>query len=69
MIVYDGMILKLCNIIGVYKFESKKCILFCVYWDSCLYVDNDFDLKNYYIFILGVNDGVSGVGVLLEIVC
>ena len=67
MIAYDGTILKSRNIIGAYKPESKKRILLCAHWDSRPYADNDPDPKNHHTPILGVNDGASGVGVLLEI--
>ena len=64
---WDGTVLKARNIIGAYKPESKKRILLCAHWDSRPYADNDPDEKNYRKHILGVNDGASGVGVLLEI--
>ena len=67
LIAYDGTILKSRNIIGAYKPESKKRILLCAHWDSRPYADNDPDPKNHHTHILGVNDGASGVGVLLEI--
>ncbi|WP_368332711.1 M28 family peptidase, partial [Phocaeicola vulgatus] len=67
LIAYDGTILKSRNIIGAYKPESKKRILLCAHWDSRPYADNDPDPKNHHTPILGVNDGASGVGVLLEI--
>lgn len=64
---WDGTSLKARNIIGAYKPESKKRILLCAHWDSRPYADNDPDEKNHRKHILGVNDGASGVGVLLEI--
>lgn len=67
LIAYDGTILKSRNIIGAYKPESKKRVLLCAHWDSRPYADNDPDPKNHRTPILGVNDGASGVGVLLEI--
>ena len=67
LIAYDGTILKARNIIGAYKPESKKRVLLCAHWDSRPYADNDPDPKNHHTPILGVNDGASGVGVLLEI--
>ena len=64
---WDGTILKARNIIGAYNPDSKKRILLCAHWDSRPYADNDPDEKNHRKHILGVNDGASGVGVLLEI--
>lgn len=64
---WDGTLLKARNIIGAYKPESKKRVLLCAHWDSRPYADNDPDPKNHHTPILGVNDGASGVGVLLEI--
>ena len=64
---WDGTTLKARNIIGAYKPDSRKRIMLCAHWDSRLYADNDPDEKNHRKHILGVNDGASGVGVLLEI--
>ena len=41
--------------------------MLCAQRDSRPYADNDPDPKNHHTHILGVNDGASGVGVLLEI--
>lgn len=67
LIAYDGTVLKARNIIGAYKPESKKRVMLCAHWDSRPYADYDADSKNHHTPILGVNDGASGVGVLLEI--
>lgn len=67
LIAYDGTLLKARNIIGAYKPESKKRVMLCSHWDSRPYADNDPDPKNHHTPILGVNDGASGVGVLLEV--
>ena len=64
---WDGTVLKARNIIGAFKPESKKRVMLCAHWDSRPYADNDPDEKNHRKPILGVNDGASGVGVLLEI--
>lgn len=64
---WDGTVLKARNIIGAFNPESKKRVMLCAHWDSRPYADNDPDPKNYQKHILGVNDGASGVGVLLEI--
>ena len=67
LIAWDGTTLKARNIIGAYKPDSKKRVMLCAHWDSRPYADNDPDEKNHRKHILGVNDGASGVGVLLEI--
>lgn len=67
LIAYDGTVLKARNIIGAYKPESKKRIMLCAHWDSRPYADNDPDPSKHHTPILGVNDGASGVGVLLEV--
>jgi hypothetical protein len=64
---YDGTLLHARNIIGAYRPESRKRVMLCSHWDSRPYADNDPDEKNHRTPILGVNDGASGVGVLLEI--
>lgn len=64
---WDGTILKARNIIGAYKPDNKKRVMLCAHWDSRPYADYDADEKNHRKPILGVNDGASGVGVLLEI--
>lgn len=67
LIAYDGTILKSRNIIGAYNPDSRKRVLLFAHWDSRPFADNDPDEKNHHTPILGVNDGASGVGVLLEI--
>lgn len=67
LVAWDGTLLKARNIIGAYKPDSKKRVMLCAHWDSRPYADNDPDPKNHHKHILGVNDGASGVGVLLEI--
>lgn len=64
---WDGTLLKARNIIGAYKPESRKRVMLCAHWDSRPYADNDPNPDNHRKHILGVNDGASGVGVLLEI--
>lgn len=64
---WDGTLLKAHNIIGAYKPDSKKRVMLCAHWDSRPYADNDPNPQNHRKPILGVNDGASGVGVLLEI--
>lgn len=67
LMAYDNTILKARNIIGVYNPDSKRRVLLCSHWDSRPYADQDPDKKKHRNPILGVNDGASGVGVLLEV--
>lgn len=64
---FDGTKLKACNIIGSYNPEKRDRILLLSHWDSRPFADNDPDKANHHTPVLGVNDGASGVGVLLEI--
>ncbi|MBQ8224928.1 MAG: M28 family peptidase [Bacteroides sp.] len=67
LVAYDNTILKARNIIGAYNPESRRRVLLCAHWDSRPYADYDPDERNHRKPILGVNDGASGVGVLLEV--
>ena len=67
LMAYDNTLLKARNIIGAYNPESRRRVLLCAHWDSRPYADYDADEKNHHKPILGVNDGASGVGVLLEV--
>ena len=64
---YDGTILKNTNIIAHYNPKATTRILLCAHWDSRPYADQDADKTKHHSPILGVNDGASGVGVLLEV--
>jgi hypothetical protein len=64
---YDGTVLNIKNIIGVFQPESRRRVLLCAHWDSRPYADYDPDPENHYKPIDGANDGASSVGVLLEI--
>ncbi len=64
---YDGTVLQIKNIIGVFQPEARRRILLCAHWDSRPYADYDPDPAYHYTPIDGANDGASGVGVLLEI--
>lgn len=64
---YDNSVLKARNIIGAYNPDSRRRVLLCAHWDSRPFADQDKDKSNHRKPILGVNDGASGVGVLLEI--
>ena len=67
LMAYDNTLLKARNIIGAYQPESRKRVMLCAHWDSRPYADYDPDPKKHHTPILGVNDGASGVGVLLEV--
>lgn len=64
---FDGEKLRACNIIGSFNPENKNRILLLSHWDSRPFADNDHDKANHHTPVLGVDDGASGVGVLLEI--
>ena len=64
---YDNTVLKARNIIGAYNPDSRRRVLLCAPWDSRPFADQDKDKSNHRKPILGVNDGASGVGVLLEV--
>lgn len=64
---YDGVAMKIRNIIGSYQPEKENRVLLLSHWDSRPFADNDPDKKNHHTPVLGVNDGASGVGVLLEL--
>ncbi|MDR4987824.1 MAG: M28 family peptidase [Bacteroidales bacterium] len=64
---YDGTVLHIKNIVGVFQPENRRRVLLCAHWDSRPYADYDPDPANHYTPIDGANDGASGVGVLLEI--
>ncbi len=64
---YNGTILNIKNVIGVFQPDRRNRILLCAHWDSRPYADWDPDPANHYSPIDGANDGASGVGVLLEI--
>lgn len=64
---YDNTLLKARNIIGAYNPSSKKRVMLCAHWDSRPFADQDPDPDRRHSPILGVNDGASGVGVLLEV--
>lgn len=64
---YDNTILESKNIIGSFNPENPKRILLFAHWDSRPYADHDANPENHRKPILGVDDGASGVGVLLEI--
>lgn len=62
---YKGYSMEGVNIIGQYKPEQPRRILFAAHWDSRFIADHD--PKNPSGPVMGADDGGSGVGVLLEI--
>lgn len=64
---WDNRVLEGKNIIASYKPEKNYRILLCAHWDSRPYADHDPNPANRNKPVPGVNDGASGVGVLLEI--
>jgi glutaminyl-peptide cyclotransferase len=62
---YDGTILEMRNVIGVFNPASRDRILLYAHWDTRPFADKDtLRMKEP---IDGANDGGSGVGVLLEV--
>lgn len=67
LMAFDNTLLKARNIIGAYNPDSRKRVMLCAHWDSRPFADYDEDPAKQRKPILGVNDGASGVGVLLEV--
>lgn len=63
--IYNGQSVPCYNIIGAFKPELKRRLLLCAHWDTRPYADRSD--ANPQKANLGVDDGASGVGVLLEI--
>lgn len=63
---YNGVELKLTNIIASFNPTATTRILLCAHWDSRPRADMDSDPTDRDKPILAANDGASGVGVLLE---
>lgn len=61
---YKGTMFNCVNIIGQYKPENPRRILYAAHWDSRMIADQDTKDQNKPI--LGADDGGSGVGILLE---
>lgn len=61
---YKGTMFNCVNIIGQYKPENPRRILYAAHWDSRMVADQDTKDQNKPI--LGADDGGSGVGILLE---
>ena len=63
---YDNKAWQLKNIIATYNPKAEQRIMLCAHWDSRPFADKDKDDANHAKPCPGVNDGASGVGVLLE---
>lgn len=61
---FKGTTFNSVNIIGQYKPENPRRILYAAHWDSRYIADQD--TKDVNKPILGADDGGSGVGILLE---
>jgi len=64
---YNGTMLSFQNIIASWMPETHNRILLAAHWDSRPYADHDPEPGNRRTPIEGINDGASGVAVLLEI--
>jgi hypothetical protein len=64
---FDGTVLNCKNIIASFNPKSTTRVLLCSHWDSRPWADNDPDTTLHRTPIDGVNDGASGVGILIEI--
>lgn len=58
---------QLANIVGSYRPEAKRRLMLGTHWDTRPWADEDPDPEKRGAPIVGANDGVSGVAVLLEI--
>jgi hypothetical protein len=63
---FDGKPWILKNIIASYNSKAETRVLLCAHWDSRPFCEKDDDLNNKSKPCPGVNDGASGVGVLME---
>lgn len=64
---YDNKPWVLQNIIASFNSKEETRILLCAHWDSRPFADKDKEEKNRTKACPGVNDGASGVGVLIEL--
>ncbi|MBS1634861.1 MAG: M28 family peptidase [Bacteroidetes bacterium] len=64
---FDGKLWFLKNVIGSFNPKAENRILLCSHYDSRPFADRDKDPANRSKPVPGVNDGASGVGVLLEV--
>lgn len=64
---YTGEVYKATNIIAQYNPEHAKRVILAAHWDSRHVADHDPSVDNRDEYVMGADDGASGVGVLLEI--
>ena len=64
---YDGITLRMSNVIASFKPDAKERVLLCAHWDSRPRADREKDSSRQRIAIPGANDGASGVAVLLHL--
>ncbi|MBP9070316.1 MAG: M28 family peptidase, partial [Bacteroidia bacterium] len=64
---YDGKSWLLKNVIASFDPQNKKRILLCAHYDSRPFSEKETDPKLRANPCPGVNDGASGVGVLIEV--
>ncbi len=64
---YDGKNWLLKNIIASYNPDNKNRIMLCAHYDSRPFSEKETDPKLQKNACPGVNDGASGVGVLMEV--
>lgn len=64
---YTGTAYKGVNIIGIYKPEHTKRIMFSAHYDTRFMAEEDPQVSRQKEPILGADDGASGVAVLLEL--
>lgn len=67
MNTYDGKQWRIDNVIATFNPEAKNRILLCAHYDSRPFADKDPVPANRSKPCPGVNDGASGVGVLMEV--
>ncbi len=67
MNTFDGKIWRIDNVIATFNPQAKTRILLAAHYDSRPFADKDLKPENRTKPCPGVNDGASGVGVLMEI--
>jgi len=65
--LYDGTMKPLANVIASFNAAAASRILLCAHWDSRPFADQDANPERRRMAIPGVDDGASGVGVLMEV--
>lgn len=65
--IYDASTKPLANVIASYNLQANSRILLCAHWDSRPFADQDVNPEIRKMPIPGVDDGASGVGVLMEV--